>query len=154
MWIARMQIMSVRPDHVSAEVWLLSIALSSLVPAAIYVGMTWRVLHRMNRGRQESDQAVAVVAALCVKNGATIEKFMMLLDGLDSHPSIGESLLRQQMLLICSKCHILSKWRCTDFMGSSWVCAILLQMGEFGGIPSAMIELVSFCSLFMVACLL
>ena len=84
-----MQIMAVRPDEVSAEVWILSIALSSLVPAAIYVGMTWRVLHRMKRGRQESDQAVAVVAALCVKNGATIEKFMMLLDGLDSHPSIG-----------------------------------------------------------------
>ena len=95
MWLACMQIMSVRPDHVSPEVWLLSIALSSLVPAAIYVGMTWRVLHRMNRGHQESDQAVAVVAALCVKNGATIEKFMMLLDGLDSHPSIGESLLRR-----------------------------------------------------------
>lgn len=83
------KIMAVRPDDVSAEVWILSIALSSLVPAAIYVGMTWRVLHRMKRGRQESDQAVAVVAALCVKNGATIEKFMMLLDGLDSHPSIG-----------------------------------------------------------------
>ncbi len=50
-------------------------------------------LHKLKRGRQESDQAVAVVAALCVKNRATIEKFMMLLDGLDSHPSIGESLL-------------------------------------------------------------
>ncbi|KAL0043648.1 hypothetical protein WJX79_010854 [Trebouxia sp. C0005] len=90
------KIMSVRPEHVSAEVWLLSIALSSLVPAAIYVGMTWRVLHRMNRGRQESDQAVAVVAALCVKNGATIEKFMMLLDGLDSHPSIGPAVTRMR----------------------------------------------------------
>lgn len=97
-----MQIMSVRPDHVSPEVWLLSIALSSLVPAAIYVGMTWRVLHRMNRGRQESDQAVAVVAALCVKNGATIEKFVMLLDGLDSHPSIGESVPRQTILVVYS----------------------------------------------------
>ena len=85
-----MQIMAVRPDDVSPEVWLLAVALSSVVPAAVYVGMTWRVLHRMKQGGQESDQAVAVVAALCVKNGATIHKFMMLLDGLESHPSIGE----------------------------------------------------------------
>ena len=83
--------MASRPADVSAEVWLLSIALSSLVPAAIYVGMTWRVLHKMKSGTRESDQAVAVVAALCVKNAASIEQFMGLLDGLDTHPSIGQS---------------------------------------------------------------
>lgn len=82
--------MAARPADVSSEAWLLAIALSSLVPAAIYVGMTWRVLHKMKNGTRESDQAVAVVAALSVKNAATIEKFMMLLDGLDTHPSIGE----------------------------------------------------------------
>ena len=85
-----MQIMAARPADVSSEAWLLAIALSSLVPAAIYVGMTWRVLHKMKNSTRESDQAVAVVAALSVKNAATIEKFMMLLDGLDTHPSIGE----------------------------------------------------------------
>lgn len=85
-----MQIMACRPPDVSSEAWLLAVALSSLVPAAIYVGMTWRVLHKMKNGTRESDQAVAVVAALSVKNAATIEKFMMLLDGLDTHPSIGE----------------------------------------------------------------
>ena len=86
-----MQIMDSRPNDVSAEVWLLALALSSLLPAAVYVGMTWRVLHKMKNGTRQSDQAVAVVAALCVKNAATIEKFMTLLDGLDTHPSIGKS---------------------------------------------------------------
>lgn len=85
-----MQVMASRPADVSPEVWLLAIALSSLVPAAVYVGMTWRVLHKMKNGTRESDQATAVVAALSVKNSETIEKFMMLLDGLDTHPSIGE----------------------------------------------------------------
>lgn len=82
--------MASRPAEVSAEVWLLAIALTSLVPAAIYVGMTWRVLHKMKNGTRETDQAVAVVAALSVKNAATIENFMTLLDGLENHPSIGE----------------------------------------------------------------
>lgn len=85
-----MQIMASRPADVSPEVWLLAIALTSLVPAAIYVGMTWRVLHKMKNGTRETDQAVAVVAALSVKNAATIENFMTLLDGLENHPSIGE----------------------------------------------------------------
>ena len=85
-----MQIMASRPNDVSAEVWLLALALTSLLPAAVYVGMTWRVLHKMKNGTRQSDQAVAVVAALCVKNAATIEKFMMLLDGLDTHPAIGK----------------------------------------------------------------
>lgn len=82
--------MASRPADVSPEVWLLAIALTSLVPAAIYVGMTWRVLHKMKNGTRETDQAVAVVAALSVKNAATIENFMTLLDGLENHPSIGE----------------------------------------------------------------
>lgn len=82
--------MASRPADVSPEVWLLAIALTSLVPAAIYVGMTWRVLHKMKNGTRETDQAVAVVAALSVKNAATIESFMTLLDGLENHPSIGE----------------------------------------------------------------
>ncbi|KAL3146830.1 hypothetical protein ABBQ38_014805 [Trebouxia sp. C0009 RCD-2024] len=89
-------IMAARPADVSSEAWLLAIALSSLVPAAIYVGMTWRVLHKMKNGTRESDQAVAVVAALSVKNAATIEKFMMLLDGLDTHPSIGPSVVKMR----------------------------------------------------------
>ena len=84
------QIMASRPNDVSAEVWLLALALSRLLPATVYVGMMWRVLHMMKNGTRQSDQAVAVIAALCVKNAATIEKFMTLLDGLDTHPSIGE----------------------------------------------------------------
>lgn len=73
----------------SADTWLLSLAIISLLPAAIYVGMTWRVLHKIKHGRTESDRAVAVVAALCVRNAQTIEQLNPLLDGLDSHPSIG-----------------------------------------------------------------
>ena len=88
--------MASRPADVSPEVWLLAIALTSLVPAAIYVGMTWRVLHKMKNGTRETDQAVAVVAALSVKNAATIENFMTLLDGLENHPSIGELRKRQE----------------------------------------------------------
>lgn len=88
--------MASRPAEVSPEVWLLAIALTSLVPAAIYVGMTWRVLHKMKNGTRETDQAVAVVAALSVKNAATIENFMTLLDGLENHPSIGELRTRQE----------------------------------------------------------
>ncbi|KAL0038429.1 hypothetical protein WJX77_006189 [Trebouxia sp. C0004] len=85
------KIMASRPNDVSVEVWLLALALSRLLPATVYVGMTWRVLHMMKNGTRQSDQAVAVIAALCVKNAATIEKFMTLLDGLDTHPSIDET---------------------------------------------------------------
>lgn len=102
-----MQIMDSRPNDVSAEVWLLALALSSLLPAAVYVGMTWRVLHKMKNGTRQSDQAVAVVAALCVKNAATIEKFMTLLDGLDTHPSIGKSCQPLQRFQGCQ-----SGWAC------------------------------------------
>ena len=83
------QIMASRPNDVSAEVWLLALALSRLLPATVYVGMMWRVLHMMKNGTRQSDQAVAVIAALCVKNAATIEKFMTLLDGLDTNPVFG-----------------------------------------------------------------
>lgn len=73
----------------SADAWLLTLAISSLLPAAIYVGMTWRVLHKIKHSNTESDQAVAVVAALCIRNAQTIEQLTTLLDGLDSHPTIG-----------------------------------------------------------------
>ena len=84
-----LQIIAARPAEVSADTWLLSLAISSLLPAAIYVGMTWRVLHKIKHGNTESDQAVAVVAAICVRNAQTIEQLTTLLDGLDSHPTIG-----------------------------------------------------------------
>ena len=41
----------------------------------------------------ESDRAVAVVAAVCIKNAQTIERLISLLDGLDSHPSFGTQLI-------------------------------------------------------------
>lgn len=89
-----MQVMAARPADVSADTWLLSLAISSLLPAVIYVGMTWRVLHKLKHGRTESDQAVAVVAALCVRNAQTIEQLSSLLDGLETHPGIGEYVKR------------------------------------------------------------
>ena len=85
------QSMALRPDDVSPDVWTLSLALSSFLPVAVYLGMARWILHLIDHGKQESDQAVAVVAALCVKNGAAIEMFLRLLDGLDTHPSIGEA---------------------------------------------------------------
>ena len=90
---ACLQIVAARPADVSADAWLLSLAISSLLPAAIYVGMTWRVLHKIKHSNTESDQAVAVVAALCIRNAQTIEQLTTLLDGLDSHPTIGTASL-------------------------------------------------------------
>ena len=92
-----MQVLAARPADVSADAWLLSIAISSILPAAIYLGMTWRVLHAIKHSspelhqssQDESDRAVAVVAAVCIKNAQTIERLITLIDGLDSHPSLG-----------------------------------------------------------------
>ena len=82
--------MAAKPDEVSAEVWLLCLALSSLVPAALYMATTWRLLERVKHSRQDSDEAAAVGYALCVRNAYSIKVFLRLLDGLESHPLLGQ----------------------------------------------------------------
>lgn len=118
-----LQVLAARPADVSADAWLLSIAISSVLPAAIYLGMTWRVLHAIKHNgpelqqssQEESDRAVAVVAAVCIKNAQTIERLILLIDGLDSHPSLGGSWLGTDLgAIVSTMCKTAPACTCCD----------------------------------------